>query len=252
MVRPYILRQEPQRLGEKKMDDDLVAQFVGITEASAGKAQQYLRISDGNMEQAVELYFSTGGIDLEGPSSQTPAFASDPPAEPSQDTRPITQRPAPRNDASVVNLDSDEEVEVDDDDDDPVITGYRSRQPLGAPRSANRTPANATPLIPQLHQYEDEDAAMARRLQEEIYAGGDAGGGMAEGGYRAPIARTRETLVGPEPYDVADRDDLRAAVTEQMRARQFYRQRGECMSSPRRILLIDFRPWWTRHIQPAP
>lgn len=230
MVRPDILKQEPRRLGEERMDDDLVAQFVGITEASAVKAQQYLRISDGNMEQAVELYFSTGGIDLEGPSSSTPAFTSDPPAEPSHQTRPLIQRPTPSHDAGVVNLDSDEEIEVDDDDDDPVITGYRSRQPVGAPRSANRTPANATPPLPQSHQYEDEDAAMARRLQEEIYAGGDAGGGMAEGGYRAPIARTRETLVGPEPYDLADRDDLRAAVNEQMRARQFYRQRGECMS----------------------
>lgn len=214
------------------MDDDLVAQFVGITEASAVKAQQYLRISDGNMEQAVELYFSTGGVDLEGPSSSTPAFTSDPPAEPSHHTRPSTQRPTPRNDAGVVNLDSDEEIEVlDDDDEDPVITGYRSRHTVEAPRSASRTPANATPPIPQSHQHEDEDAAMARRLQEEIYAGGETGGGMAEGGYRAPIARTRETLVGPEPYDLADRDDLQAAVSEQMRARQFYRQRGGCMSS---------------------
>ena len=204
------------------MDDDLVAQFVAITEASADRAQQYLRISDGNMEQAVELYFSTGGIDLEGPSS-TPAVASDPPAQPPHHTQPSTQPPSRRTDTGVVNLDSEEEIEVDDDDDEPVITGYRSRQPAGAP---SRTPTNATPPIPGSHQFEDGDAAMARRLQEEIYAGGDMSGGMAEGGYRAPIARTRETLVGPEPYDLTDGGDLRAAVDEQMRARRFYRQRG--------------------------
>jgi len=224
------------------MDDDLVAQFVAITEASAARAQQYLKISDGNMEQAVELYFSTGGIDLEGPAS-APAATSDPPAGPSHFTQPSTQRPSRRNNTGVVNLDSDEEMEVDDDDGDPVITGYRSRQAGGAPRSASRTPANATPPNPQSHQYEDEDAAMARRLQEEIYAGGDMGGSAAEAGYRAPIARTRETLVGPEPYDLTDRDQLRAAVQEQMRARQHYRQRGGCMlSSWSEILLTAFRP----------
>ena len=209
------------------MDDDLVAQFVAITEASAVRAHQYLKISDGNMEQAVELYFSTGGIDLEGPSS-TPAAASDPPAGPSYHTR-LSQPSTRRNDRGVVNLDSDEEMEVDDDDEDPVITGYRSRRTVESQEAPSRTPGNAIPPIPQSHQYEDEDAAMARRLQEEIYAGGDMGGSAAEEGYRAPIARTRETLVGPEAYDLTDRDDMRAAVNEQMRARQYYRQRGGCI-----------------------
>lgn len=48
--------------------------------------------------------------------------------------------------------------------------------------------------------YED-DEAMARRLQEEMYAGGDMGGDAGRDydadGVRAPIARTTETLLGP-------------------------------------------------------
>ena len=41
----------------------------------------------------------------------------------------------------------------------------------------------------------DDDMEMARRLQEEMYAEGDA---SRSDGVRAPMARTTETLVGPE------------------------------------------------------
>ena len=67
---------------------------------------------------------------------------------------------------------------------------------------------------------------MARRLQEELYAGGDIGGGPAGDGVRAPIRRTTETLVGPGAYGMSDDDDMRAAVLEQMRARQRPRPQG--------------------------
>ncbi|KAJ5752508.1 UBX domain protein (Ubx5) [Penicillium odoratum] len=45
----------------------------------------------------------------------------------------------------------------------------------------------------------DDDAAMARRLQEEMYGGGGPNNDDDEDdGVRAPMARTTETLVGPE------------------------------------------------------
>jgi hypothetical protein len=55
---------------------------------------------------------------------------------------------------------------------------------------------------------------MARRLQEEMYRDGRD----SSDGVRAPIARTTETLVGPE----ADFDDgdMHASILGQLRARQ--------------------------------
>ncbi|KAJ5180512.1 hypothetical protein N7492_003722 [Penicillium capsulatum] len=60
----------------------------------------------------------------------------------------------------------------------------------------------------------DDDAAMARRLQEEMY-GGAANNDNDD--VRAPMARTTETLVGPEPdFD----DEMHTNILNQMRARR--------------------------------
>ncbi|MCJ1282032.1 hypothetical protein MMC26_001355 [Xylographa opegraphella] len=204
-------------------EDDLVAQFVGITESSADRAQQYLRLSDGNIEQAVELYFSTGGVDLEGPPSSLTQTSVPPPEPASLSSGQSTERQARTSVGGVVNIDSDDEKT---DNDEVVITGTRSRHGGGVAIPANRLPASGTPPGLQPSYLEDEDAAMARRMQEEIYAGGDMGRVIDTEGYRAPMARTTETLVGPESYDLTDREDIRAAVEEQMRARRGYRPRG--------------------------
>ncbi|KAJ5577907.1 uncharacterized protein N7459_006871 [Penicillium hispanicum] len=59
----------------------------------------------------------------------------------------------------------------------------------------------------------EDDAAMARRLQEEMYRGDNMGD---DDGVRAPMARTTETLVGPE----ADLDDdMHTNILSQLRAR---------------------------------
>lgn len=165
--------------------DELVSQFVGITDSTTDKARQYLNISDNNLEQAIELFFNTGGVDLlESTDNNTPQV-SDPEA-------------APRSRPDVI------EIESDGDDD----------------TAGHKTPKATTQSTLQ------SDEAMARRLQEEMY--GDAGGRDDGGtsmdtdaeGYRAPIARTRETLVGPDSYDLDDPSDLRAAMQEQMLRRQ--------------------------------
>ena len=62
------------------------------------------------------------------------------------------------------------------------------------------------------------DEAMARRMQEELYAGGDASGGFDADGVRAPIARRTETLVGGPDSDWNE-GHLDAAVAHQMRRR---------------------------------
>lgn len=67
----------------------------------------------------------------------------------------------------------------------------------------------------------EDDAAMARRLQEEMYgAGASAGGiGVHDEAVRAPMARTTETLVGPD-LEFDDEDDMHSNILSQLRARQ--------------------------------
>ncbi|PNS20519.1 hypothetical protein CAC42_5969 [Sphaceloma murrayae] len=156
--------------------DDAVAQFASITGATPERAQQYLTLSDDNLEQAIQLFFETGGADM---------GASLPEATPAQPPRP---GPGYRN-----NADGSVTIESDEDED----MGNTSR-----------------PAQPAL-DYED-DEAMARRLQEEDYGARGPSDGMED--VRAPMARTTETLVGPDA-DWGGPDDMRAAVAEQMAAR---------------------------------
>ena len=64
----------------------------------------------------------------------------------------------------------------------------------------------------------DDDEAMARRLQEELYAGGNQSNDFDSEGVRAPIARTTETLVGPGA-DWGRDDQIDAAIEAQLAAR---------------------------------
>ncbi|KAF2749466.1 hypothetical protein M011DRAFT_465914 [Sporormia fimetaria CBS 119925] len=64
----------------------------------------------------------------------------------------------------------------------------------------------------------EDDEAMARRLQEEMYGGADR-----QDEVRAPMARTTETLVGPGAYD---EDDVDAMVHEQLARRTAARGRA--------------------------
>ncbi|EAW11846.1 DNA-protein crosslink repair co-factor UBX5 [Aspergillus clavatus NRRL 1] len=165
------------------MEGDVVAQFTEITGSTPSLATQYLQLADFNIEQAMQLYFENGGASLtEEPASSTAA------------SRP--SRATGYEDASgVVHIDSDDDVAVD--------------ETLSAPRSQ---PA------PQASMYED-DEAMARRLQEEMYHGGRD----SSDDVRAPMARTTETLVGPE----VDFDDgeMHTSILGQLRARQQHRGR---------------------------
>ena len=199
------------------MDED-VAQFTGITGASPHRAEQYLRLTDGNLEQAVQLYFDSDGVDLEGQDPPTGPTASQPTMA-SAETPARTQRVGSAgfaDESGVVHLDSDEEIS---DDNDPEITGYQPRAAQRAARAGGTPQVQPAVPLPPGRSTED-DEAMARRMQEEMYAGGDMGGVLDADGVRAPMARTTETLVGPGANYGEGQDDMRAAIAEQMLARQ--------------------------------
>lgn len=148
------------------MEGDVVAHFQEITGSTSELATQYLEIADFDIEQAMQLYFENGGAEIR-PTQQTAASA---PETASHHSRHV-----------------DNPVRIDSDDEDITVDEARSSAPL-------RQPAESA--------FED-DAAMARRLQEELYAGGDAADDV-----RAPLARTTETLVGPGSESYGDIDPM--------------------------------------------
>ncbi|KAL7629634.1 UBX domain protein Ubx2 [Parahypoxylon ruwenzoriense] len=182
------------------MDED-VDQFMAITGvASEHVARGYLEISGGDPMQAIQLFF-------ENPELQ--ASFSAPPASTSASARPPASSSAAnpsrgfagREDAhGIIHIDSDDDENIpmtdnpyvmpDDDEDGHVAAIARNAQ-------------------------EEEDAAMARRLQEEMYSEHP---GSADG-VRAPIAQTTEMLAAPDPSWGID-DHREAAVMEQMRRRR--------------------------------
>lgn len=173
---------------------DLVADFVAITSADPARAQQYLTVTDNNLEQAVQLYFESGGVDMGGAPEPVP--------------QPPTGRGYSEDPRGVVHIDSDDEA-------------------------SEGVPPRAQPAVPS--NLED-DEAMARRLQEEMYGGGE-GGGIAGApvpeDVRAPMARTTETLVGPDGGWDNNQDEMQAAITEQLMARrQGGRGRGASLWKP--------------------
>jgi hypothetical protein len=175
-----------------------VVSFTAITGASADQAQQYLEMSNNDLTQAMDLFYNLGGADL----GQARAAAAQPLAQSSAALALGQER-------EVINLDSDEEE------------GTQPRAIDHGDQGPSRIMAS-----------EEDDAAMARRLQEEFY-GSASGSGTAHTdseGYRAPIAPTRETLVGPGSYDHGDDDEMHAAVLDQLHQRRSRLGRGRCSS----------------------
>lgn len=190
--------------------DDLVAQFTSITGADPQRAAQYLTLADGNFEQAVQMFFDIPNLDLDGSAAPQPAAA--PQSTTRQPAGGYTEDPQ-----GVVHIDSDEE-----DEEDEVTYNPRPRQSAAATPPTNRAPAI------------EDDEAIARRLQEEMYGGG----GVAES-VRAPMARTTETLVGPgSNWGPAEDDDMQAMITEQLLARQRRGNMGK-LESRRLYGLLD-------------
>ena len=182
------------------MDDGLVAEFTGITAATPSQAEQYLRLTEGNLEQAIQLFFEDPNL----ASFQAPSAPSASQTQPASSSRP--KRKAYTEDADgVVHLDSDDEEDFEMSD----------------------VPDESS--IPRPDMTADEE--MARRLQEEMYSGGQADPESV----RAPMARTTETLVGgPAGFDDAD---ITHMVHQQMLGRQ--QRRANTRGLPFVCLLVS-------------
>jgi len=160
--------------------------MVSFTNTTPERAQQYLQVTDGDVEQAVSLFFESDGADLGGTSST--------PAQPAQSSARVT---GSGNAADPMNLDDDNVS----DDHDPAITGFRK-------------PTSHAAAV-------EDDEAMARRLQDEMYGGANDD----ENNIRAPIARQTETLVGPGASDYYGGGSLDEAIHDRMAA--FQSRRGK-------------------------
>ena len=208
------------------MDDDALANFAAITGTTSDRAQQYLRLTDGNLEQAFELFYANDGADLEGATSSIPAQGSlQTPLDPTSTTAQSGRGPRYEDPDGVVYVDSD--IEQDPVDDEVQTTGTGPERPpaKGDRRPSRRALVGSAPL-PGDDNTVDEDEVMARRLQEEYYGSTTEGVNVDPQGVRAPIARTTETLIDPGSFDANDEAEMRAAVVEQMRARRQHRPRG--------------------------
>jgi hypothetical protein len=189
------------------MDED-ISMVSTITGATPQVARHFLNLTDGDAQQAIQLFYDSPDLSS-GMAQESPtAHAS----QHQEQTNPSAGRRDPPN---VVNLDSDSDEDVAMDTDPDFDNPYSEITNPTSNRAPNVPPAN-------YGSYED-DEAVARRMQEELYAGGDMADDYDAQGVRAPLARTTETLVGPG----ADwtEEDMHAAVLQQMRARQQPRSR---------------------------
>lgn len=185
--------------------DDSVPTFVAITGATPEVARDFLELTGGEFERAVALFYESP--DLVSGVSAGAAAASATSAPPH--LAPPSRSHTGRQDASgVIHIDSD-----DDDEDMQFVDEGDSDVDANNERAAAVQAASMA--------QEEEDAAMAKRLQEELYSENSRPGqGALEGDdVRAPIARTTETLVAPDP-SWAGNDDMESAFLDQMRRRR--------------------------------
>ncbi|KAH6608499.1 hypothetical protein Trco_001845 [Trichoderma cornu-damae] len=179
--------------------DESIHHFVSITGASVDVARGFLAITTGDYQRAIELYFESPDLVGAGVSGNSAAGGS-------------TFRPAPRR-VNIGRQDASGVIHISDDDDDGDA-GMKFRVD-GEDNDGfddgldERAAAAQAAALAQ----EEEDAAMAKRLQEELYQeSGHAGGDI-----RAPIARTTETLVAP---DSSWGGEESSAILDQLRRRR--------------------------------
>ncbi|RMD43873.1 hypothetical protein DV735_g1226, partial [Chaetothyriales sp. CBS 134920] len=173
--------------------DEAISQVAAVTGSTPELASQYLQLADGDPNQAVQLFFENGGADLVGATSAATATAA-------AAHQSAASRPGPSGSGASHNPINVDDVGHISDDNDPEITGFRR--------------VNNGPSV-------EDDEAMARRLQEEMY------GGLHEQEVRAPIARQSETLLGPgADVGLLSGPEVDAAVQARMLEMQQRRSRA--------------------------
>lgn len=194
------------------MDED-VAQFQAITgNDSEQVARGYLEISGNDPMQAIQLFFENPEL-----ASSFTTQANNPSSSHSPSAAQPRAPSGRQDDHGVIHIDSDDDGDVEMSQ--PSDHGNHITIP------DNDGHEDIAALARQAQ--EDEDAAMARRLQDDMYSQ-DPG---AVDGVRAPMARTTETLVAPDPSWSLDDDDREAAVLEQLRRRQQSRNNSKTGSA---------------------
>ncbi|KAK3989902.1 hypothetical protein QBC44DRAFT_76039 [Cladorrhinum sp. PSN332] len=188
--------------------------FMGITSAPKEAARRMLEMCH-DLEQAIILWYSDEDLQR---SMLNPAPSTSSAAAPSRSASRPSRPNVGREDAQgVIHIDSDDDdVQMTENDDFAGFESDDGPDPASIARAAQ----------------EEEDAAMAKRLQEELYGGGGAGasgagagagagtGGLDDDGVRAPISRTTETLVAGYGGDEDEGDDEgHAAFLAHMRRR---------------------------------
>ncbi|KAI1383561.1 uncharacterized protein F4822DRAFT_81015 [Hypoxylon trugodes] len=218
------------------MDED-VEQFMAITGVAREQvARGYLEISGGDPMQAIQLFFENpelqASFNAPGASSTTATSTARQPS--TSRSQGFTGREDARGVIHIDSDDDDDDVQmadhdfgVPDDDDDDVAAIARNAQ-------------------------EEEDEAMARRLQDELYSENHG----STDGVRAPIAQTTETLAAPDPSWGLE-DDREAAVLEQLRHRRRAAQGGSSanpfnQSSVEWFDVEDGPSGRSRNVEPAP
>lgn len=194
--------------------EENISLFVAITGASVDVARGFLEITTGNFERAIELFYENPDLVSGVGAGVAPAAAS----TSRTSSRPAGRTNIGREDASgVIHINSeDEDADMQFDDD------------IGQDDDDDDDDGRAAAAQAAAFAQEEEDAAMAKRLQEEMYqedhSSGTGSRGLIGDAVRAPIARTTETLVAPNPSWAGPGgvggDDAEAAILEQLRQRR--------------------------------
>lgn len=176
--------------------EESIQHFTDITGASVDVARGFLEITGGDYQRAIELFFESPDLVGAGVSSNPPPTAS------------TSRPPAPRR-VNVGREDASGVIHINSDDEDEEDVDMQYHDDAFDVDEDERVAAAQAAAFAQ----EEEDAAMAKRLQEELYQeSGSAGGDV-----RAPIARTTETLVAPDP---SWGEEESSAILEQLRRRR--------------------------------
>ncbi|KAI4129967.1 MAG: hypothetical protein LQ338_001973 [Usnochroma carphineum] len=207
------------------MEDEALAQFASITGTQPEKARQYLSFTDGDVQQAIELFFANEGADLGVPATSNPPISSHAPPVPDPSTRPQASQRARQGSDGIVHIYSDSDSDPDYSTSRTPTLPTRQPAPAGRTASTHQAASRSTPPILQAPNRVDDDEAFARQLQQEMYGEAGVDSAVDPEGVRAPIARTTETLIGPDSFDPDDPEDMNAAVYQQLRARQRPRPR---------------------------
>lgn len=176
--------------------DEKISNFAAISGASPEVARSFLEMTNGDLERAIELFFENPDLATGVGAGLSNAAAS-------------TSRPQPAPTSNIGRQDSAGIIHIDSDDDDDMQLDEDSDPEV---ENAQAAAVQAAALA-----QEEEDAAMAKRLQEELYSE-NHGSGAGQDDVRAPIARTTETLVAPG-WGGAD-EGMENAILEQLRRRR--------------------------------